>query len=170
MKHKVLKKQPNSRMCLVCGLKNQFGLKTSFYELENKEVAGIFTSIDEHQSYPGRIHGGIAGAILDETIGRASMIDNENVWGVTLELSLQYKKPLPLNEKLVSIGRITKDSKRIFEGSGEILLSNGEIAVTAQGRYLKMPLEKIADFGKDHEEWRTVIHKDDPKEIETCQI
>ncbi|MGE5472911.1 MAG: PaaI family thioesterase [Ignavibacteriales bacterium] len=166
MKYKILKKQPNSKMCLVCGLKNELSLKTSFYELESREVAGLFTSIDEHQSYPGRIHGGIAAAVLDETIGRASMIDDENVWGVTLELSVEYKKPLPLNEKLLAIGRITKDSKRIFEGSGEILLSNGEVAVIGHGRYLKMPLEKISDFGKDHEEWGVVIKENEPTEID----
>lgn len=166
MKYKVIKKQQNSRMCLVCGLKNHYGLKASFYELENGELVAVFKTLDGHQSYPGRLHGGVAGAVLDETIGRAIMINQENIWGVTVELNVKYKKPIPLDEELRAVGRITKDSSRLFEGSGEILLQNGEVAATAYGKYLKMPIEKIANFNEDHEEWNIISTENDPTEIE----
>lgn len=166
MIHKVINKQHNSRKCLVCGLKNDLGLKASFYELENGETVAIFKPIEEHQSYPGRLHGGVAGAILDETIGRAILARDRNCWGVTVELSLKYRKPIPLDEELRVVGRITKDTSRLFEGSGEILLKNGEVAVTAYGKYLKMPLEKIADFNEQNEEWQVVHSEKDPEEID----
>ncbi len=166
MKHKVTGKQYNSKKCLVCGLKNDLGLKASFYEMDNGELVAIFNPIEEHQSYPGRLHGGIAGAILDETIGRAILISDRDAWGVTVELNLKYKKPVPLNEELRVVGRITKDSKRLFEGSGEILLANGDIAVTACGKYIKMPIDKIADFDEQNEEWKVALSDKDPVEIE----
>lgn len=166
MKYKVIKKQFNSKKCLVCGLKNDLGLKASFYEMENGELVAIFKSLEEHQSYPGRLHGGIAGAILDETIGRAIMINQPDAWGVTVELNLQYKKPVPLNEELKVVGRITRDTRRLFEGTGEIILSNGDVAVTAQGKYMKMPIEKIADFDEDREEWKVELSDKDPEEID----
>lgn len=166
MKYRVTRKQHNSRMCMVCGLKNEFGLKTSFYELENGELAAVFNTMEEHQSYPGRLHGGIIGSILDETIGRAVMINQGNIWGVTVELTVNYKKPVPLNQPLKAIGRITKDSSRIFEGTGEIYLEDGTVAATAFGRYLKMPIEKIADFNTDHDEWMVVSSDNDPEYIE----
>lgn len=166
MTYKVTRKQQNSKMCLVCGLKNDFGLKTSFYELENGELAAVFSTLEEHQSYPGRLHGGIAGSILDETIGRAIMVNQDNIWGVTIELTVTYKKPIPLNQPLRAVGRITKNSSRIFEGTGEIYLPDGEVAATAYGRYLKMPIEKIADFNNDHEEWCIIPSPDDPETIE----
>ena len=37
MRYQVMGKQPNSKMCLVCGLKNRFGLRSFFYELDNEE-------------------------------------------------------------------------------------------------------------------------------------
>jgi len=166
MKQKVLKKQQNSKKCLVCGLENELGLKASFYELENGELVALFHPLEEHQSYPGRLHGGIAGAILDETIGRAIMINDENIWGVTVELNLKYKKPIPLNEELKVIGRITRDSSRLFEGTGEIVLKNGDIAVSASGKYLKMSIEKIADFNKEEQNWRVELSDDDPNELD----
>ena len=165
MKRKVIGKQHNSRKCLVCGLKNDLGLKASFYELDNDELAAIFTPIEEQQSYPGRLHGGISAAILDETIGRAILIRDRDAWGVTVELKLEYKKPVPLNEELKVVGRITKDTKRLFEGTGEIILPNGDIAVTAFGKYIKMPIDKIADFDEQDEEWKVELTDKDPAEI-----
>jgi uncharacterized protein (TIGR00369 family) len=166
MIHTVTAKQPNSRMCLVCGLKNPFGLHTSFFELGNKELLAVFKPREEHQSYPGRLHGGIISTILDETMGRAIMIQSESdVWGVTVDLQIRFKKPVPLDEKLRVLGRITKDSNRFFEGTGELLLADGTVAATGHGKYLKIPLEKIADFDVDHQEWRVIELDDDPKEV-----
>jgi acyl-coenzyme A thioesterase PaaI-like protein len=154
-------------MCLVCGLKNPFSLRSGFYELENDELLAVFTPNEEHQSYPGRLHGGISAAILDETIGRAIMIKyEEDVWGVTMEFTSRYKKPVPLNEELRVISRITKDTSLVFEGTGEILLSDGTVAVEGRGKYLKLPLEKIADSGLDHLDWKVVPLPDDPAEVE----
>jgi len=166
MLHTVTAKQPNSRMCLVCGLKNPFGLHTSFFELDNNELLAIFKPREEHQSYPGRLHGGIISTILDEAIGRAIMIQSEgDIWGVTVDLQIRFKKPVPLHEELRVIGRITKDSSRFFEGTGELLLQDGSIAAEGRGKYLKIPLEKIADFDVDHQEWRVVDSPDDPKAV-----
>ncbi len=151
----------------MCGLKNKFGIQAHFYVTENQELIALFTPTEEHQSYPGRLHGGIASAILDETIGRAILNKYETeVWGVTIELNTIFKKPIPLNQQLKVIGRITSENTRMFEGTGEIILPNGDIAVTAHGKYLKVPLNKITDFDKEENEWRVVESDSDPKEIE----
>lgn len=162
---KIERKQENSRDCLVCGLKNDLGLKASCYEMENGEVVALFTPRNEHQSYPGRMHGGIAAAMLDEVIGRAIMINNGTVFGVTISLNIEYKKPVPLGEELRVVGRITKDSSRLFEGTGELLLPNGDVAVTASGKYLKMPISRITDDSFDEEHWHVVPHPADPAEL-----
>jgi len=169
-------------MCLVCGADNPFGLQARFYELEaaaaeagggkaggaeaggaeagagaapaaGPELLGIFTVREEHQSYPGRLHGGISSAILDETIGRAITIAHPGVWGVTAELTLRYRKPLPLSGEIRAVGRITRDTRRLFEGTGEILLEDGSVAVEASGKYLKMALGEITDDDFDQREW-----------------
>jgi uncharacterized protein (TIGR00369 family) len=167
MKHAVSSKQPNSKMCLVCGLKNPYGLFTAFYELTNGELVALVTAREEHQSYPGRLHGGIATALLDETIGRAIMITYpEGVWGVTVEFSIRFLKPIPLDTQLRVVGRIVKEEGRVFEGTGEILLPTGEVAATGAGKYVKLPLERIADFDVAAQEWQVVASPDDPGEID----
>ena len=129
-------------------------------------MVALFTPCDEHQGYPGRLHGGICAAILDETIGRAIMIMQDDIWGVTVEFKIRYKKPVPIGEELRVVGRITKDSRRLFEGTGEILLPDGEVAVEGFGKYIKLPLDDIADFDFEEQEWKTITDEDDPKMIE----
>ncbi len=166
MKHKVRKKHQNSKHCFVCGLKNEFGIKAGFYELDNDELVATFTPCEMHQSYPGRLHGGISTAILDETIGRAIMIEHEEIWGVTVELNVKFKRPVPYDVELKVVGRITEQNKRFFFGTGELILPNGKVAVTASGKYIKLPLDKIAEWDGDEEEWIVVPQESDPTEIE----
>jgi acyl-coenzyme A thioesterase PaaI-like protein len=166
MRYRVRAKQENSKMCLVCGLKNPFGLHSSFYELENDELLAIFKPMKEHQSYPGRLHGGIATAVLDETIGRAILIKNRDIWGVTIEFDTRYRKPVPLMEEIRVIWRITNEAPRYFEGTGEILLSDGTVAIEGRGKFIKLPLEKIADFDYDEQEWKVTPSPNDPQYVE----
>lgn len=167
MKYAVNKKQQNSKSCMVCGLQNDFGLHASFYELDNDEVLAVFIPREQHQSYPGRLHGGISSTILDETIGRALMISQPEQFGVTVEISVRFKKPVPIDEELRVIGRITVDSKRFYEGTGEIILADGTVAVEGHGKYLKMPLADIAEYDdEDEKNWQVVERPDDPEFFE----
>jgi acyl-coenzyme A thioesterase PaaI-like protein len=165
MARKVTAKQHNSRMCFVCGLENAAGLKASFYEVEGDQVVALFKPCEQHQGYHDRLHGGLAAAILDETIGRAMNIGQYEIWGVTVEFRVRYKKPVPLDQELRVVGRITKQNRRLFEGTGEILLPNGEVAVEASGKYLKLALDEITDFDYQGEDWQEVTAEDDPTEI-----
>ncbi len=163
---KVTRKQPNSKMCFVCGLENNSGLQSRFYEMETNELLAIFRPSIDHQGYPGRLHGGLAATILDETIGRAIMLTtSDTIWGVTIDFSMRLKKPIPLDADVRVLTRVTKENKRFFEGSGEILLADGSVAVEGKGRYLKMDIAKIADFDIEEEQWRVVEMKDDPDRV-----
>lgn len=154
MRYKITNSQNISKHCLVCGIDNRFGLKTRFYETENGELIALFKPIAEHQSYPNVTHGGISAAILDEVIGRAIMMTaDSSTFGVTIELKVRYKKPVPLGTELKAIGRITRDSGRLFEGTGELYLPSGEVAVEAEGRYMKRRLDQITNTDFVDNEW-----------------
>ncbi len=153
MRHEIRSAQNVSRMCLVCGVDNETGLKARFFVLDNGELAGVFDPREEHQGYPGRVHGGVVAAILDETIGRAINVAETETWGVTVEFTVRFRRPVPLDREVKAVGRITRDSRRIFEGTGEIVLADGSVAAEAHGKYLKMPIEDIATAGFSETEW-----------------
>jgi len=154
-------------MCFVCGEKNDFGLHAKFYETDANELVALINPSEQHQGYPGRMHGGIAVTILDETIARSICNGkNEQIWGVTLELKTRFRKPVPLGQELKIVGRVTNEGNRSFEGTGEIILPTGEIAVSAEGKYLKVNIEKIANDPGLNDDWFFAESPDDPSEIE----
>lgn len=135
-----------SRECMVCGIDNPWGLRSRFYVADTGEVIALFTPEWHHQSYPQILHGGITAAVLDETIGRAIMPRADSrTFGVTVDLSVQYKRPVPYGIQLTAVGRITNQKGRIFEGSGELYLPDGSVAATARGKYLRRPLDLFTD-------------------------
>ncbi|HSL39658.1 MAG TPA: hypothetical protein VK857_04740, partial [Desulforhopalus sp.] len=66
-------------------------------------------------------------------------------------------------DEIKVLGRITAEDKRFFHGEGEILLKDGQVAVSGRGRYLKMAIEKIADFDHQGEDWLVRPRADDPE-------
>jgi uncharacterized protein (TIGR00369 family) len=167
MIYKVIKKQYNSHMCFVCGIDNQAGLHTDFYELENHQLIAIFKGHDIHQSYPSRMHGGIIAALLDETIGRAIQIEEEGIWGVTVEISIKYHKPVPLDQELRVVGYITNNRRLLFEGEGYLYDLNQEVLATCTAKYMKQKVSNIINDEEFVEEkWIFVDHQEMPEVFE----
>ena len=63
---------------------------------------------------------------------RAINVADTQTWGVTVEFTVRFRKPVPLDREVRAVGRITRDSSRMFEGTGEIVLEDGSVAVEAQ--------------------------------------
>ena len=167
----VVSKQPNSRMCFVCGLENRAGLHSRFYQLASGELLALFRPREEHQGYPGRLHGGLAATILDETIGRVMMThEDESLWGVTVEFSLRLHRPVPLDREIRVLARVTRDRRRIFEGWGGILLDDGQVAVEGWGKYLKMDIDRIAEFDREEQQWGVREEESDPRWVMLPEI
>ena len=166
MKHLVVKKHNAGRGCFVCGVNNPFGLHTDFFELEDGTLAAKVTPSEHHQSYPGRLHGGVSAALLDETIGRAINVLEPDTWAVTVEINTRYKKPVPYEVTLTATGRETANNRRLFTGEGAILLPDGTVAVTATAKYMKLKLSDIADFEANGDSWQCYPYESDPAEID----
>ncbi len=141
-----------SRDCVVCGTRNPFSLRAKFFECENEILVGIFEPRDEHQSYPGRMHGGMVSSIIDETIGRAVQIGNPDAWGVTGELKIRYTKPTPIGETLKCFAKLTCNTSRLFKGVAILETQSGELVASGEATYVKMDISKIAE-GFSDEDW-----------------
>lgn len=159
---KVIKKQTNSKLCFICGMENAFGLKAPFYEMEDGSVMSIFTYHDYHQSYPERVHGGLITAMLDEIAGRAIWIVEPNTWAVTTEIKVKFRKVVPYDVKLKAVGKIVRNTRKIFYATAQIFDMEGQVLAEAEVMYFKLPLEKIATTGHDDV---NVYVPDDVKEI-----
>ncbi len=129
----LLNKQPNSRMCFICGVENPVGLKMAIYnDLDNGRVISTVTVPDHFQSYPGVVHGGTIATILDEVAGRATLISGrDDDLMVTVEIEVKYRQPTPTLTPLTVIGCLTQPGRTRARAHGEIRLLDGAITAEA---------------------------------------
>lgn len=163
---KVISKQTNSKMCIICGLENEIGVKANFYNMEDGSVASICEFKEEHQSYPERVHGGMISALLDELAGRALWVTDPTLFGVTATMSIKFRKPVPYGKTIIGKGEIIKRRGRLFTATAKLIDDNKNVLAELEGTYMILPTEQIVkqeNFGvKDV----SIIVPDDIKEID----
>lgn len=150
---KVKFKQRNSKMCIMCGLDNEYGVKAPFYTMEDGSVMTVFTYREQHQSYPGRVHGGLISSMLDEMGLRALWAKElcEDSFGVTMSLETKYRRPVPYNEKIIGKGIIVKDTPRFCTAEVGLYDMHGTLLANGVANYIKMDISRIAE-AVPHEE------------------
>ncbi|MCM1367638.1 MAG: PaaI family thioesterase [Roseburia sp.] len=161
---KVLSKQNNSHMCVICGMDNKAGVRAQFYNMEDGSVGGLFTFREEHQSYPGRVHGGMLATMIDELAGRVLWTDHPDQIGVTMDIAVKYKKPVPYDTQLKGRGFYTKKLSRAFSAKCQIMDMENNVLAEGEAKYLIMPAEKITNVTIEEE--LDVYIPDDIKEID----
>jgi acyl-coenzyme A thioesterase PaaI-like protein len=111
------KRQPNSNYCFICGRDNPVGLHLHIYETAPGEVRSSYIAPDHFQGYPGVLHGGIVGAIIDEISGRAHMgSDPGNPrFMFTAKLEVKYRRNVPIGRQLLIIGKAGKSRGKSAE-------------------------------------------------------
>ena len=163
---KVVGKQHNSKMCMVCGLDNEYGLRAPFYNMEDGSVMTLFKYREQHQSYPGRVHGGLITAMLDEMGLRALWANEqeESAWGVTFSLDTKYRKPVPYEVDLIGKGIVTKNTSKFTVTETSILDLYGNVLANGTIKYIKMDVDKISENVSVHDEMCYLV-ENDVKEI-----
>jgi len=126
--------------CFVCGDKNPIGLAVRFYEKEGG-AAAEFVPKESLEGYKGLLHGGIISSLLDEVMIKAVLV--KDVYCVTAELFVRYKKPVPVSERLSLYGRIEKENGRIYTTQGWAKNRKGEVVAEAEGKYFIPKPDKI---------------------------
>ena len=154
-------RQPTSLGCFACGKNNPFGLHLEWYNnYDQNQVEAEFTLDDKYCSYPGTMHGGIIATILDETSGRAILLNNDfNRLMVTLKMEVVYKQNTPTNTKLKAVGRVIKDGGSRAQVEGEILLPDGSISAKCTSILFKIPQAVKDKWGPEAEEWARTTPK-----------
>ena len=130
----VMKEIVRYHKCFVCGENNHHGLKAKFYW----DGAKAFTELSAEEvfeGYPGIYHGGIISTLLDEVMIKAILADE--IYAVTAELTVKYKRPVKVGDRLKFTGWVESSKGRIYYTVGEVTDETGNLFATATGKYLE---------------------------------
>lgn len=137
--------------CFVCGQRNPFGLQLIF-RIEDNAIVADFQPRAEHQGFPGVVHGGIVASILDEALGRTSVLAQHPAWTMTGRLEIRYRRYVPFGPLLRVRARLGTERRRMLQASGVITLSDDETTVLAeaQGTFLALPSQVVDTIMVDY--------------------
>ncbi len=150
-------KQPNSHMCFICGLENPVGLHLHIYETAPGVVETTYTPPEHFQGYPGVLHGGIVGAILDELAARALMGSDPMVprFMFTAKLEIKYRKNVPIGVPLHVVGKAGKSRAKSAEGwSGIYDTRTDELLAEAHALLMDVPSDQFGIEDLDRLGWK----------------
>jgi acyl-coenzyme A thioesterase PaaI-like protein len=144
-------KQPNSNMCFICGVQNPVGLHLHIYETEPGVVEASYTAPEHFQGYPGVLHGGIVGAILDELSGRSLMGSDPMAprFMFTARLETKYRKNVPIGVPLRVVGKAGKSRAKAAEAwAGIYDARTDELLAEANALLINVPSDQfnVADL------------------------
>ena len=121
-------------MCFGCGKDNPMGLHLHFRTDEN----GCYTRFvpqPVHQSYDGRMHGGLISTLLDETMGNYPYMYEHKV-AYTARLEVRFRQPVRIGERIDVITKVKRRKGMLLEMTGQVIREDGTVAAEADGKLM----------------------------------
>jgi uncharacterized protein (TIGR00369 family) len=126
--------------CFGCGGANSRGMKLTFERDEAAQrIIGTFRLGAEYQGGPGFIHGGIIATLLDEAMGKLNRL--AQVSAVTAELTIEYLKPVRVDEEIIVEAAPVERNGRQLIHRGEIRNAAGQVLARGRGRFVAIRAE-----------------------------
>ena len=112
-----------------------YGMKLAFEQDNvNRRIVGRFVLGERYQGGAGFAHGGIIATLLDEAMGKVCRF--RNVRAVTAELTVEYLKPVNVQNEIIVEGREMELKGRNLFMTGEIRNEAGEVLARGRGRFV----------------------------------
>ena len=130
-------------LCFACGPRNQSGLHLVF-ERDGERVTTTFEAREEHQGFPGYVHGGVISALLDEAMSRVSLLENR--WTITAGMDLRFRLPILVGQRVTAVAEKTGTVRGFLETKGRVELPDGRVAADAVGRFAFLEPDTLAQM------------------------
>ena len=128
-------------MCFGCGPAHPTGLRVRCFKTDEGVASPVWIA-KHYDGPPGAAHGGIVAAYLDEILAGA-VLRGAGRPGVTGELTVRYRRPVPTERALVGKGRMVADHGRYVDVEGEIVdPGSDEVLATGRGRFFPIKAAK----------------------------
>ena len=114
----------NEGYCFGCGQNNPMGLKLHFTR-EGDTIRAEFTPDKMHQGWPGLLHGGILGCLLDEAMSNVAYATGNTC--LTASIEIRLRQPVKVEAPLVVTAWITRHRKKLIETVGKVCLKDGTV-------------------------------------------
>jgi acyl-coenzyme A thioesterase PaaI-like protein len=127
----VLDTDLNEGFCFGCGVNNPIGLKLKF-QRDGDAIHTEFTPHKYHQGWPGVLHGGILGTLLDEAMSNVAYATGNTC--LTASIDIRIKQLIKVEVPLVITARVTRSGKRLIETVAQVCLQDGTVVAESTAK------------------------------------
>ncbi len=121
--------------CFACGPDNAHGIGLRFTLVGPGAVTATVVLAPGFQGYAGIAHGGIVMTLLDE--GMAHAAGAAGVLGVTAQIEVRFRAPVPLERELLVRGTVNWQRRGVLDIASSVTDATGAtVYATAQGRFV----------------------------------
>ncbi len=141
-------------LCFACGPRNTAGLHLMFLQVGDT-VTTKFRGREEHQGFPGQVHGGVISALLDEVMSRVPLLNGQ--WAMTARMDVRFRRPVMVGNEVTAVAERVREIRGFIEATGRVLLPDGDIAADATGTFKYLGDDTLrgmsAEYPRLAEEW-----------------
>jgi acyl-coenzyme A thioesterase PaaI-like protein len=120
--------------CFGCGPGHPTGLRVRCFKTEAGVVSPVWIA-KSYEGPPGAAHGGIVASYLDEILA-GTVLRATGRSGVTGELTIRYRRPVPVEAPVLGRGRLVTDHGRYVDVEGDLIdPDTQEVLATGKGRF-----------------------------------
>lgn len=130
--------------CFACGPDNPIGMHLHFER--DGDGDGVVARAElsaQYQGWRGIAHGGIVMALLDEAMAHAAGFAGHR--GVTADVAVRFRKPVPLERPIVIRGRVAWERRNVIGVEASVVDAGGEVLARAQGKFVSRGRLDAAD-------------------------
>jgi acyl-coenzyme A thioesterase PaaI-like protein len=99
-----------------------------------------------YEGPPSYLHGGMSALFMDQLLGAAA--GAAGLWGMTARLELDYRRPVPLETRLVMRAAVTENTgrKTVLTGTIATVAAAEQTLVEARGIFVQPRPELVAAY------------------------
>ena len=136
-----VKEYPN---CFGCGESNPKGLRLKL-RMEGKFLTTEFVPQDEHQGWPGIVHGGIIGALLYEVMGNFPYY--LNIIAMMKSSETRFRRPAETGKQIIARSWLAHESGRNMNVSATLTGEGDELIAEGNAVLVKLSQNQMERLG-----------------------
>jgi uncharacterized protein (TIGR00369 family) len=120
--------------CYGCGSDNHVGLHLNL-EFDGKKLRARFIPLEQHQGYPGIVHGGVISSLLYEVMANIQRYSGDEA--VLRSSNVEFRRPVHVGELVIATARVVDETPNGWHLAAVLTNESGVRLASATGEAVR---------------------------------
>lgn len=131
--------------CFGCSPRNPIGLALTMRRAGHQRIRSDITFSEQYSSYPGIVHGGLVGVLVDEIMGDLLALEH-GMLAFSVTLRTKFLQPLRVGVHYTAEAGIVRAGQGLVMTEAVVSSADDEVHVMATGSYQPIRSDQASQF------------------------